>query len=206
MPKILSISVGKVQNLIPVDSAETTKILSAIHKTPLSDLTQPVPLRVERLGVVGDEQANLQVHGGVDKAVYVYPVEHYEFWKNTLISHRHLDENTQLPQGHFGENLTVEGLLEENVFLGDSWHVGSVIFQVSQLREPCFKFNIKMKFKGAAKAMVQTGYSGWYLRVLEAGVIQAGDTIRVEPGTRQTSIADQNRILYRLKGQSDLEF
>jgi MOSC domain-containing protein YiiM len=206
MQKVLSISVGKIQNLNPIASSKSAKIPSAIHKFPLSDLKNPLPIQVNRLGIQGDEQANLQVHGGIDKAVYAYPIEHYEFWKNTLVEQIHLDPNTVLNHGYFGENLTVAGFLEEEVYLGDTWYIGTAIFQVSELREPCFKFNIKMNFKGAAKAMIQKGCSGWYLRVLQPGRILAGDFIRVDEGSRQTSIADQNRALYRLKGQSDLDF
>jgi len=206
MPKIISISTGQIKSLNPERATGANNILSAIVKTPVSSLAQPLSVEVGTLGIAGDEQADMEVHGGIEKAVYVYPIEHYEFWQTTFVQMIRRDPTIPLAHGFFGENLTVQGFLESEVFLGDRWFIGKAIFQVAKLREPCFKFNIKTGFKGAAKAMIQTGNSGWYLRVLHPGVIQAGDLIRVEPGAREISIADQNRTLYRLKGQSSLDF
>jgi MOSC domain-containing protein YiiM len=206
MTKILTISIGKIQALVTELPADIPKVKSAIRKSPISDQKNPCLINVGKIGIEGDEQADLQVHGGIEKAVYVYPSEHYSFWKDLLVKNIHLNPEKNLDHGYFGENLTVEGFKEDRVYLGDRWHVGSAIFQVTKLREPCFKFNIKMNFKGAAKAMIQLGFSGWYLKVLQVGQISAGDQIQVEPGTREISIADQNRLLYRLKGQSNLDF
>jgi MOSC domain-containing protein YiiM len=206
MARILSVSIGKIQNLLDLHDSNSQNTPTGIYKKPISTMTSPELVEVKALGLSGDEQADLRVHGGLEKSVYVYPIEHYQFWRNHLVQHAHSDPSVLLEHGYLGENLTIEGILEEEVFLGDRWKVGSVIFQVTKLREPCFKFNVKMNFKGAARAMIQSGHSGWYLRVLQTGFIQAGDEITVEPGSRQTSIADQNRTLYRLKGQSDLEF
>ncbi|BDW12035.1 MOSC domain-containing protein [Polynucleobacter sp. SHI8] len=206
MTQICSISVGKVQSLTQPIGDGTPIIYSAIRKLPISTLHNVTEIMIGQLGVAGDEQSNLQVHGGIEKAIYAYAFEHYAFWKDCLVRQNHFDPQHELAHGFFGENLTVSGLLEKDVFIGDNWHVGQTILQVTQFREPCFKLNIKMNFKAAAKTMVQSGFSGWYLRVLKTGTMQAGDAITVEPGSRQISIADQNQTFYRLKGQTDLEF
>jgi MOSC domain-containing protein YiiM len=205
MPNICSISAGKVKQLTSPVNDGSPAISSAIHKAPISSKEQPNQVKVLQLGIEGDEQSNLQVHGGRDKAIYVYPVEHYPFWKDCLIRHNHLDRDTELMHGYFGENLTVEGFNESQVYIGDKWCVGDAIFQITDMREPCYKLNIKMNFKTAAKTMVQSGYSGWYLRVLQIGSIKAGDEIRVVAGSRQISIAAQNETFYRLKGQDELD-
>jgi MOSC domain-containing protein YiiM len=206
MPHICSISLGKVKRINQNNQVVAPPIYSAIHKTPVSSLENRHAIDVGKLGVKGDEQSNLQVHGGIEKALYAYAQEHYGFWKKILTEHKHLDSKAELTHGYFGENLTVSGLFEDQVFIGDTWHVGNTILQVTELREPCFKLNIKINYKAAAKTMVQSGFSGWYLRVLKTGSMQAGDEIRVEPGTRQVSIAKQNETLYRLKGQGHLDF
>ncbi len=206
MPQICSISVGKVQPLIQPLKDAAPVIYSAIRKTPVSNQNNAIEMTIGQLGVDGDEQSNLQVHGGIEKAIYAYAIEHYAFWKDCLVRQNYYDPNSNMPHGFFGENLTVSGLLERDVFIGDNWHVGKTILQVTKFREPCFKLNIKMNFKAAAKTMAQSGFSGWYLRVIKTGAIQAGDKITIEPGSRQISIADQNQSFYGLKGQTDLEF
>ena len=205
MPNIRSISAGKVKSLTSLVNDGSPVISSAIHKAPISSHEQPNQVKVLQLGIEGDEQSNLQVHGGIDKAIYAYPVEHYPFWKDCLIRQNHLDPHAELMHGYFGENLTVEGFNESQVYIGDKWCVGDAIFQITDMREPCYKLNIKMNFKVAAKTMVQSGYSGWYLRVLQIGSIKAGDEIRVVAGSRLISIAAQNETFYRLKGQDELD-
>lgn len=179
-----------------------SSVASAIDKKSISNLATPTPIEISRLGIIGDEQADLSVHGGIEKAIYVYPIEHYAFW-NTLLS-RETKKEVNLPLGAFGENFTIEGLLETAVFVGDRMQIGNLEFTVVKLREPCFKFNAKMKYKGAAKAMLQSGTSGWYLRVNQTGVLAAGADIHVLPGQRLTSIADQNQSLFNRGNQTDL--
>jgi MOSC domain-containing protein YiiM len=206
MPQICSISVGKVQPITRGSHDGSPVTYSAIRKLPISNEDHAIEIQIDPLGVKGDEQSNLQVHGGIEKAVYAYAVEHYAFWRDCLVRQNHFDPHHELEHGYFGENLTVSGMTEKDVYIGDNWHVGQTILQVTQFREPCFKLNIKMNYKAAAKTMVQSGFSGWYLRVIKTGTVQAGDEITIEPGSRQISIADQNQTFYRLKGQSDLEF
>lgn len=200
--RLLSISAGKVMPLFGSNHPNYSTVASAINKQSISNLDSPTPIEITRLGVVSDEQADLSVHGGIEKAIYVYPIEHYAFWTELLS--RETKKSVNLPLGAFGENFTIEGLLETEVFVGDQMQIGELQFTVVKLREPCFKFNAKMRYKGAAKAMLQSGFSGWYLRVNETGVLAAGADIDVLPGQRLTSIADQNLALFNRGNQKDL--
>ena len=177
-------------------------VASAINKQAISTLASPASVEITRLGVAGDEQADPSVHGGIEKAIYVYPIEHYAFWNELLT--RETKKSVELPLGAFGENFTIEGLLETKIFVGDQMQIGDLQFTVVKLREPCFKFNAKMGYKGAAKAMLQSGFSGWYLRVNQTGVLSAGAEIQVLPGQRITSIADQNLALFNRGNQKNL--
>ena len=177
-------------------------VASAINKQAISTLASPAPVEITRLGVAGDEQADPSVHGGIEKAIYVYPIEHYAFWNELLT--RETKKSVELPLGAFGENFTIEGLLETEIFIGDQMQIGDLQFTVVKLREPCFKFNAKMGYKGAAKAMLQSGFSGWYLRVNQTGALSAGAEIQVLPGQRITSIADQNQAHFNRGNQKNL--
>ena len=200
--RLLSISAGKVLPLFASHHPNYSTVASAIEKKSISNLVSPAPIEITRLGVVGDEQADPSVHGGIEKAIYVYPMEHYAFW-NELLS-RETKKSVDLPLGALGENFTIEGLLENEIFVGDQMRIGTLEFTVVKLREPCFKFNAKMKYKGAAKAMLQSGFSGWYLRVNQTGTLAAGAAIQVLPGQRLTSIADQNQALFNRGEQKNL--
>jgi len=200
--RLLSISSGKVMPLFGSHHPNYSTVASAIHKQSISSLASPARVEITRLGVAGDEQADLSVHGGIEKAIYVYPIEHYAFW-NELLS-RETKKPIDLPLGTFGENFTIEGLLETEIFVGDQMLIGELQFTVVKLREPCFKFNAKMGYKGAAKAMLQSGFSGWYLRVNQTGSLAAGAEIQVLPGQRLTSIADQNQALFNRGNQKNL--
>lgn len=200
--RLLSISRGKVGPLFGLNHPDYSSVASAIHKKPVSTLSLATPVEIKPLGIVGDEQADLSVHGGLEKAIYVYPIEHYAFW-NELLS-RETNQIVDLQPGSMGENFTIEGLLEDEIFVGDKMTIGDLEFTVVKLREPCFKFNAKMKYKGAAKAMLQSGKSGWYLRVNKPGTLIAGSQITISPGQRITSIASQNKALYQRGNQKDL--
>lgn len=200
--RLLSISSGKAGPLFGLDHPDYSSVASAINKKPVSSLNLPTPVEIKLLGVVGDEQADLSVHGGLEKAIYVYPIEHYSFWNELLT--RETKQIINLQPGSMGENFTIEGLLEDEVFVGDKVNIGDLEFTVVKLREPCFKFNAKMKYKGAAKAMLQSGKSGWYLRVNKPGILVAGAPITISPGQRVTSIASQNKALFQRGNQRDL--
>ena len=151
---------------------ETAKgpVLSGIAKVPAAG---PVMLRF--LNFDGDRQADLTVHGGRDKAVYCYPLEHYATWAAEL---------AREPGGHgwFGENLTTSGLLESSVRLGDVLRVGAARVQVTQPRWPCFKLAARMQRRGFERMFMKSGRSGWYARVLEEGLVTAGDEMVRESG------------------------
>src|SRR3954465_8752654 len=127
--KVLSINVGLPREVEWRGKAVQT----SIFKAPVVGRG-----RVTKLNLRGDQQSDLSVHGGVDKAVYAYPSEHYSFWRNEL-------PGVDLPWGGFGENLTTEGLLEDNVHIGDRFRIGSAEFMVTQPRMPCFKLGIRFK-------------------------------------------------------------
>jgi MOSC domain-containing protein YiiM len=200
--RLLSISVGKVAPLFGNHHPNYKSVASAIHKKTVSTLENPAPIEITALGARGDEQADLSVHGGIEKAIYVYPAEHYIFW-NELLS-RETKQPVDLSYGAIGENFTIEGLLETEVFVGDKLIISELEFAVVKLREPCFKFNAAVGYKGASKAMLQSGFSGWYLRVLKTGILSAGAEITLVPGSRNISIAQQNQKLLNNRNQKDL--
>jgi MOSC domain-containing protein YiiM len=200
--KLISINSGKVGPLFTNQHQDHAMVMSGIKKSSISHAGQPSPVDINTLGVIGDEQADLSVHGGLEKAIYVYPLEHYPFW-NALLS-RELKTPFDLQPGAMGENFTITGLLESEVYVGDTLQIGDLEFVVTKLREPCFKFNAKMRYKGAAKAMLQSGYCGWYMRVITPGKLMAGSTINLLPGKQETAIADQVRAILKRDVQRDL--
>jgi len=125
---------------------------------------------MRQLDFDGDRQADLSVHGGPYKAVYAYPSEHYEFWRKEL-------PEMELPWGQFGENLTTEGLNEEDTHIGDVLRIGKATVQVTQPRLPCFKLAAKFQRDDILKRFLQSGRSGFYLSVIEEGLVAAGDAI-----------------------------
>lgn len=161
-------------------------VLTAIHKQPVTD---PVP--VMPLGLAGDEQADLSVHGGLDKAVYAYPSEHYAFWVDARRRAGLADIDDALPWGSMGENLSISGLLEADVWVGDVLKFGHCALRVTQPREPCYKFNAVMGFATASKWMAQHGCCGFYLGVDEPGSLQAGEEFELIPGPRRLGIPER---------------
>lgn len=200
--KLISINSGKVGLLFGNHHPDYGVVMSGISKKSISHDSKPNPIEINTLGVFGDEQADLTVHGGLEKAIYVYPHEHYAFW-NALLS-RVQKKSIDLQHGAMGENFTITGLLEANVFVGDTLQIGDLEFVVTKLREPCFKFNARMGYKSAAKAMLQSGHCGWYMRVITPGKLMAGSTIRQLAGKQETTIADQVREMLKRDLQRDL--
>ena len=183
--QLLSVNRALAGSLFIQQSDELHRIATGIHKMPANGAVQ-----VKKLGLDGDEQADLSVHGGLDKAVYAYPSEHYAFWTAQRLAVFKREE--PLPPGSMGENLTLQGLLESDVWIGDRLQVGDAILEVTEPRQPCYKFNAKMGFSHAVKLMVQSGFSGFYLRVVQPGAIEAGQPIALVPGVRDVSIAQIN--------------
>jgi MOSC domain-containing protein YiiM len=161
------------------------RVLTAIGKQPIAG-----PVAVHVLGLGGDEQADLTVHGGLSKAVYAYPAAHYAFWQRVRAQAQVCLWGDTLPPGSMGENLTLDGLDETRLWIGDRLVLPGCTLAVSEPRLPCFKFNAAMGFAQASKLMAQSGYCGSYLAVIEPGNVQAGDTARVEPGPREVNLRD----------------
>jgi len=160
--KVLSVQVGR-----PRDVEWRGEVVNTgIFKEPVHG-----PVIVHWLDLDGDEQADLTVHGGANKAVYVYPSEHYPLWRKEL-------PELEFPFGAFGENLTVDGLLEDDVRLGDQLRIGTAEFVVTQPRMPCYKLAVRFNRTDMLKRLLRSGRTGFYLRVLEEGVLTAGDAIQ----------------------------
>ena len=155
------------------------------------------PRAVGRLGIEGDEQADLTVHGGLGKAVYAYPHEHYPFWQTVRAQLGIAGWDDRLPFGALGENLTLSGLLETDVWIGDLLRFSDCTLAVSEPRYPCAKFNAVMGFKQAAKAMVAQAWCGFYLAVRIEGSIRGGESCEVVPGPREFGIGELFRARAR---------
>ena len=188
-PRLLAVCVGQVAPLFvrSSDLAIPKRVLSGIRKTVVSNAANPVLQFVGPLGLEGDEQCDLTVHGGISKALYAYPHSHYSFWVQALEQHAGRADRFSQP-GAVGENLSVEGFTEDTVYLGDEWTIGEVVLRVTEPREPCYKFNAAVGWSGAAKAMMQRGCCGWYLSVVTPGVLAADSVIDVRPGSRRLSV------------------
>lgn len=178
--RVLSVQMGQVQPLM----VGGRKLMSAIGKTLVTDAVVLGPL-----GLKGDEQADLSVHGGLSKAVYALPSEHLPWWQAQRQMHGATMFEEKLAPGYMGENLSLQGLLEEDLFIGDSLDFGDVVLRVTQPREPCGKFNAVMGYTQAAKDMVQSGRCGFYLAVDQPGMLQTGAHFAVIAGPRSISVA-----------------
>jgi MOSC domain-containing protein YiiM len=180
--KVISVNVGLPKE-IPVGDR---MVATGIFKEPVAG-----PVRVRTLNLDGDRQADLSVHGGVDKAVYAYPSEHYPFWQREL--------GRDLKWAAFGENLTVEGLLEENVGVGDRLAIGTALFEVTQPRLPCFKLAAKFHRDDIIRRFLESRRSGFYLRVLREGILEAGVAIDWIPSESARVTIRELVDLYRNK-------
>jgi MOSC domain-containing protein YiiM len=160
--KLLSVNVS----LPKVVAFDGPRVETGIFKKPVS-----VPVKVRAVNLDGDLQADLSVHGGLDKAVYVYSWKNVEYWRERL-------RRDDLAPGTFGENFTVDELLENEVAIGDELEIGTARFLVTQPRLPCFKLGIALGLPGFPKVFHRSGRNGFYLRVLQEGTIEAGDAIR----------------------------
>ncbi len=158
---VVSVLVGRIAPLGPKG------VPSAFVKGPVAG-----PVRVTSLGLAGDQQADPKVHGGLEKAVYGYALLSYAVWRTAFPEHGALWE-----PGGLGENLTIDGMDEETVHIGDVVRIGTATLQVTQPRQPCFKFALRFGDKRLPKAMIGNGRSGWYYRVIESGVLAAGDRL-----------------------------
>lgn len=185
--QLLSVNVAQPEPLV-VEGGRT--VMSAIRKRSISQAEQPARVSVGMMGLQGDDQADPEVHGGLAKAVYAYPHEHYAFWQTVRAQAGQQAWDEPLPFGMLGENLTLTGLFEGDVHVGDLLRFPDCVLAISEPRQPCFKFQAVMGFKQAAKMMAQSGYCGFYLSVRQPGTIAAGEAYELIPGPRELSIAD----------------
>ena len=178
--KVLSVHVGSLQEML----RNGKKIQTGIFKQPTEG-----PIEVKRLGLEGDQQANKKLHGGIYKAICVYPSEHYDLWKEEL-------GKPDLSFGDFGENLTTAGLMEGDICLGDRLRIGSVEIVVTQPREPCITLNARLDTKDLSVRIRKSGRSGFYCSVEREGTIENGDSIEyISRDENKVSVSDFNRII-----------
>ena len=184
--RVISVNVGMPR---PVEW-NGRRVMTGIFKEPVSG-----PVRMRRLNLDGDRQADLSVHGGPDKAVYVYPSEHYPFWRGELPDH-------ELAWGAFGENLTSEGWWEDEVYIGDRFRIGTAEAVVTQPRMPCFKLGIRFGRDDVIPRFLESGRPGFYLRVLQEGEVAAGDAMeRVAEDPRRVTVVDIVRLYLDRDGE-----
>ena len=179
MLKLLSVQIGAARR---VKMGERT-ILTAIGKQLIHGNVPVMPL-----GLMGDEQADLSIHGGLEKAIYAYPSEHYAFWRDARVGSAAGLLDDSLQPGLLGENLTLAGLRETDVWAGDALHFANCVLAVTIPREPCYKLNVALGFSGAMRLMATSGFCGFYLAVREPGSISAGESFKLIPGRRSVSI------------------
>lgn len=193
--RLLAINVGTALPLVVAGAGSEAVVMSAIRKHPLSTLHHPIAVGVHRMGLAGDEQVDRTIHGGLGKAVYAYPIEHYTWW-NTCRREAGVEEAERpLAFGAMGENLTIQGLLEISLWVGDRIRVGDVELVVESPRRPCYKFNAAMGYAHAVRDMITSGFCGMYLSVAQPGIIRAGDALLLRPGPREISMESLIRHL-----------
>jgi MOSC domain-containing protein YiiM len=186
MAKVISLNVGLPRTVYFRGQAVTT----GIFKEPVSGR-----IKLRRLNLDGDKQADLTVHGGPDKAVYAYPAEHYDYWKKRL-------PNMKLPWGMFGENLTTIELLEDQVNIGDVFQIGSSEVVVTQPRMPCYKLGVKFGSMDIVKKFMDSKLTGIYFRVLKEGEVEAGDAIELI--SRDANNVTVKDIVRLVTGEGDM--
>ncbi|MEW5957588.1 MAG: MOSC domain-containing protein [Chloroflexota bacterium] len=187
--KLISVNVGLPRTVMWKGQPVTT----GIFKEPAQGR-----VKLSWLNLAGDKQADLSVHGGLSKAAYVYPAEHYAYWQQEL-------PGMPLPWGMFGENLTTHGLLEDTVHIGDRLRIGSAEMIVTEPRMPCYKLALKFGRDDIIKRFLQSGRSGFYLAVLQEGDVGAGDEVEfIERDPHQVTVADIVRLYVKEKDNLEL--
>jgi MOSC domain-containing protein YiiM len=187
--KLISVNVGLPRTVMN----NGDPVLTGIFKEPVSGRVMLGTLNVD-----GDRQADLSVHGGPSKAVYVYPSEHYDYWKREL-------PEMKLPWGMFGENFTTAGLIESELSIGDKFRVGSALVMVTEPRMPCYKLGIKFGRPDIVKRFLASERTGFYFAVLQEGEVGAGDQIElIERSKRSVTVSDITHLYTREKRNIDL--
>jgi MOSC domain-containing protein YiiM len=177
--KLISLNVGLPREVIWQGKPVTT----GIFKQPIAG-----PVMARTLNIDGDQQGDLTVHGGIDKAIYAYPAEHYDYWRGEL-------PGVDLPWGIFGENFTIEGLREDSVYIGDRYRIGEVEVVVTQPRLPCYKLGVRFGRADMVKKFLASGRTGFYFAVKREGIVKADDAIELLGRDQQRiSVADITRV------------
>ena len=161
--KVLSINISEPKKI----TFNGKELITSIYKMPIDK-----EVEVGQLGIEGDRQADLQVHGGYDKAVYAYSHSHYSHWSEIM-------KKPYEEFGLVGENLTIDNFDERDVFIGDEYKIGTTLLQISQPRIPCYKIGIKMNSREFPKLFSQSGLLGSYMRVIEVGKMKIGDSVEL---------------------------
>ena len=187
--RLSSLNIG-----LPAHFTSAEPWTSGIYKSPVLGRIHLSPVKL-----AGDGQADLKVHGGPDKAVCVYSADHYPLWRSEL-------GVPECGPGWFGENFSVEGHIETNVSIGDTYRIGTALVQISQPRAPCWKLGRRWNRLDMPKVVLASGRTGWYLRVLEAGDVECGDTLTlVERSYPRFTIGAVNAVAYSRGGASDID-
>jgi MOSC domain-containing protein YiiM len=185
--RVISVNVG-----LPREVEWNGKMIeTGIFKFPVDG-----PVVVRELNLDGDKQADLKVHGGPNMAVYAYPVEHYEYWREQL-------PDRELPWGAFGENLSISGI-SEDMHVGDRFKIGTAEFMITQPRMPCFKLGIKFEDQAFIKQFLDSERLGFYFKVMTEGVIEAGDSVEMISGNESGVSISDIRKLYIRQGDKEL--
>lgn len=188
--KLISVNVSLPRDVIWKGRTVTT----GIFKEPVAG-----PVRLRKLNLEGDRQADLSVHGGPEKAVYAYPAEHYAYWRSELA-------RTELPWGMFGENFTTDGMLESETNIGDTFRIGAALVMVTQPRMPCYKLGLKFERDDILKRFLNSLKSGLYFSVLEEGEVAAGDEIKlVARGRNNITVEDITKLYSTEKNNDELK-
>ena len=188
-PRLASLNIG-----LPAHYASAEPWRSGIYKSPIQGR-----IFLSTVNFAGDGQADLTVHGGPDKAVCVYSMDHFPFWRRELLVE-------ECGPGWFGENFSIEGQTETQVAIGDTFRIGTAVVQISQPRAPCWKLGRRWKRLDMPKLVVQSGRTGWYLRVLETGHVESGDVLTlVERSYPHLTVDFVNAVAYSRGGTTDLE-
>ena len=187
--QVISVNVGQPREVVWKGQTVVTGIFKEAVEGRIA---------VRRLNLEGDRQADLTVHGGLEKAIYAYPAEHYPFWREQF-------PEMEMPWGMFGENLTITGILEDTVHIGDHFQVGSAKLMVTQPRLPCYKLGIKFGREEILRRFLRSGMTGFYFAVLEEGEVAAGDPINLlHRDEHQIKVADIVRLYHQDKYNLDL--
>jgi MOSC domain-containing protein YiiM len=191
--RLLSVQVGPIETYGEFDSHDPLdrRWTSAIFKKP-----QIGSVNAGWLGLEGDSQADPRFHGGRDKAVLAYAVDHFSHW-------RQQPGLEEMNFGGFGENLSITGQSEENVCIGDAWRVGEVLLEITQPRQPCWKLGLRWRQPELPKRVIARGWTGWYYRVLDEGRLEAGQSLSLERRVHpEWTIVEANRVMYTKRGDA----